>query len=700
MSSPQRDSPHRLSLSRKAQACNECKRRKVRCSGGAKCTNCTRDKKECRYSSVLESLTTLQRRLNQAEKLISSMEKAWAVHLPEISIQDAIRRIESAGQNPPPSSSPGTLSEAPETRYGPASNQPPNDPSPAEWSNAEDYEFDETQDFDNTTDGMGSLITEPGKVGYTGPQSGVAALKFLQTLHLYIPADQPTLFPLDDPDSRSTSEASAADISRYIDDYFKIYHSSYPILHEGTFRARLSGALAKPRDGSWPLLHNIVIAIGAFVGATDASDSDVPFYKKARQSLTMEILEKGSLSYVQGLVLMANYLQKRNKPNSGFVLIGIGWSMALAIGLHREFFLPSSSPFTMEIRRRAWWAIFVFVSGAQLTLGRPPASLVGVNVRPPSNLDDQDLAVDMESLPSPKDGPSTTSCLAQHARLAQIANMVQVELLAHQIPSHDRAVTLDRSIAQWHKDLPSYFDENLAFELWFEIPKRILIWRSFHLRIVLSRPILFRRIKDKESLDISIEPISTCLSVAEKCVESICGYIEREPKQPRGLAWYATYWLITATFVQATCCIYEPAHPLAPAWKRDLSRAVECLWNLGSTNSMALRARDILKRLLDQREIFLSLFETPTSSSASQNLQSTSMDIWELTTQSNAPPAPDTGGQDRNAMFFGERGMPFPFYAQTSSDAELLDATGGIMLQGSSDSTGPDSGWGTWMPGW
>lgn len=312
----------------------------------------------------------------------------------------------------------------------------------------------------------------------------------------------------------------------------------------------------------------------------------------------MDILEKGSLSYVQGLILTANYLQKRNKPNSGFVLIGIGWSMALAIGLHREFSLPSSSPFTMEIRRRAWWTLFVFVSGAQLTLGRPPASLVGVNIRPPSNLDDQDLAVAMESLPVPKDGPTTTSCLVQHARLARIANMVQVELLAHQIPGHDRAVTLDRSIAQWHKDLPSYFDENSILEAWFEIPKRILIWRSFHLRIILNRPIVFRKIRDRESLDRSVEPISTCLDIAEKCVESICGYIEREPQHPRGLAWYATYCLITATFVQVTCYIYDPAHPLAPAWKSHLKRAVDCLSNLGATNSMALRARDILEGLL------------------------------------------------------------------------------------------------------
>ncbi|KAF5696927.1 Zn(II)2Cys6 transcription factor [Fusarium mundagurra] len=418
----------------------------------------------------------------------------------------------------PPRSSPAQLTEAPETRYGPAGNQQLDETSPAEWGNAEDYVFDESQDFDNTTDSMGSLMTEPGKVGYTG-------------------------------------------------------------------------ALAKPRDGSWLLLYNIVIATGAFVGVTDTSDSDVPFYKKGRQSLTMDILEKGTLSYVQGLVLTANYLQKRNNPNSGFVLIGIGWSMALATGLHREFSLPSSNSFMMEIRRSAWWTLFVFASGAQLTLGRPPTSLVGFNVRPPSNLNDQDLAVDMESPPDSRHGPSTTACLVQHAKLAQIANMVQVELLAHQIPGHDRAVTLDRSITQWRRDPPPpYFDKSIMLATWFEIPKRILIWRSFHLHIILNRPILLRIIRDKGTLDRSVEPISACLDLAEQCDESICAYLQKEPEHIRGLGWYATYCLITATFVQATCYIYDPAHTLAPTWKSHLKRAVDCLSNLGATNSMAFRA--------------------------------------------------------------------------------------------------------------
>jgi hypothetical protein len=131
----------------------------------------------------------------------------------------------------------------------------------------------------------------------------------------------------------------------------------------------------------------------------------------------MDVLEKGSLSYVQAIVLMSNYLQKRNKPNAGFILIGIGFSMALAIGLHREFGMPSTSPFTMEIRRRVWWTLFVFVSGAQLTLGRPAVSLVGVNIRLPANLEDQDIAVDMEQLPECKPGPTITSCLIAQVKL-------------------------------------------------------------------------------------------------------------------------------------------------------------------------------------------------------------------------------------------------------------------------------------------
>lgn len=475
----------------------------------------------------------------------------------------------------------------------------------AEPSNAEDYEFDESQDFGNFTDGMGFLTVDPRKAGYTGPQSGIAALKFLQSLPLYIPLSSfiPTS-SLDDDVSDTTSPTlgkQAGVLTHYLDDYFAFYHPAYPILHEGTFRARVSGALAKPRDGSWPLLYNIVLAIGAFVGDSNGTKTDIVFFKEARKHLSMDVLEKGSLSYVQAIVLMANYLQKRNKPNAGFILIGIGFSMALAIGLHREFGMPSTSPFTMEIRRRVWWTLFIFVSGVQLILGRPAVSLVGVNVRLPVNVDDHDLAVDMDELPESKaeEQPTITSSLIAQVKLAKISNAVQVELLTHHLPTYGKARDLEQRITAWYHDLPSHFSQDIHLEPRFDIPKRVLLWRSFHLRIVINRPFLFQCITSKSDLLTSSPgPIASCLTAADMCVTSICGFLESTDNRRRGLTWYATCWLLTASFVQATCYVYEPAHPLAASWRCHIQRAVDCLGSLGSSHDMALRARDVLQKIL------------------------------------------------------------------------------------------------------
>jgi transcriptional regulatory protein GAL4 len=315
----------------------------------------------------------------------------------------------------------------------------------------------------------------------------------------------------------------------------------------------------------------------------------------------MDILEKGSLGYVQAITLLANYLQKRNKPNSGFILIGIAFSMALAIGLHREFTMPSTSPFMMEIRRRAWWTLFVFVSGAQLALGRPAASLVGVNVRLPTNLDDIDLAVDMEQMPCSKPGPTITSCLIAQIKLAKIANVVHDELLTHRRPSYAKATKLEESIKGWWNNLPTYFNESTVLEPRLEFPKRVLIWRSFNLRIVLNRPFLFEAIASNAPLDVSAEPINSCLTAADDCVNSICGFLKSIEIARRGFAWYATAWLITASFVQATCLIYSPTHSLAEGWKSSLHQAVDCLEVLGSTLDIAIRARDIIQKVLGKK---------------------------------------------------------------------------------------------------
>lgn len=565
------------------------------------------------------------------------MEQAWAVYLPGVNLAAALRSLpKSAHDSDETDLAPlphhdhdasvtyrrSTTTAAATTVSTVAAEDDatePLPPPPTEHLDADDLEFDESEDPERAIDGMAFLTAGPHKSGYTGPQSGIAALKFMQSLPPYLPVTyntSPLTGLLDDevPDAATHRAAARA---RYIDYYFELYHPAYPILHEGTFRARVAGALAKPRDGSWPLLYHAVLAVGAFVSGGTRSDrsdrskdDDLSFFREARRHLGMAVLEKGSLGYVQALTLLANYLQKRNKPNTGFILIGTAFSMAVAIGLHREFGMPRTSPFTMELRRRTWWTLFVFLSGAQLALGRPVASSAGVSVRLPANLDDAELAVDMDQLPPERAGPTVASCLIEQVRLARLANAAQDELAAHRRPHAATAARLEERIRLWRSSCPAFFAEDAVLEPRLECPKRVLVWRGLNLRIVLNRPFLFEAIAAGAQLPLTADhhdrgnrddrdyPVLSCLMAADECAASICAFLRSLHVVYRGFAWYTTAWLMTASFVQATCLIYMPDHALAAGWRASLHEAAECLRALGASVDIALRARDILQNVL------------------------------------------------------------------------------------------------------
>lgn len=172
--------------------------------------------------------------------------------MPNISLNEAIQNVESGATDQVRGAGlhDERQSVAPEGLLELLASQGANeqlntDTSPAEHSNAEDFEFDESHDFDNGIDGMGFLTTEPSKAGYTGPQSGIAALKFLQSLPLSMPiSNMNEGDPLDyigESEDLDSQDPGGEEVDRYTNDYFLLYHPAYPLLHEGTFRARVSG---------------------------------------------------------------------------------------------------------------------------------------------------------------------------------------------------------------------------------------------------------------------------------------------------------------------------------------------------------------------------------------------------------------------------------------------------------------------------
>ena len=178
--------------------------------------------------------------------------------------------------------------------------------------------------------------------------------------------------------------------STLIDAYFHDYHVCYPFVHEPTFRAQYHQIL--PRPPQWDMLYHAVLGLGAWSLNKDQIGLEDYLYRQALALGQHEsVFEAANLTSVQALVLLSNLSQKRNSPNTGWNLLGLAVRTALSLALHRELPHWNISLLEREIRRRVWWGLYIFDSGASTTFGRaimlPDRD--SMNVHAVLNIDDE-----------------------------------------------------------------------------------------------------------------------------------------------------------------------------------------------------------------------------------------------------------------------------------------------------------------------
>ena len=175
-----------------------------------------------------------------------------------------------------------------------------------------------------------------------------------------------------------------------IDAYFAHYHIVYPVVHEATFRKRYSKLIPTTSDKAWSLLFKTVLAIGAWcIGCqlTDSLDEDVLL----TDDLVSAVFGCGNLCLVQALALRSTYFHKQNRPNTAWNYVGLAVRTAISLGLHKEFRGWKISLLEREMRRRVWWSLYMFDSGASATFGRPallPTSEM-IDIEQPLNVSDE-----------------------------------------------------------------------------------------------------------------------------------------------------------------------------------------------------------------------------------------------------------------------------------------------------------------------
>lgn len=599
------------------QACRECRRRHAKCDYQLPvCSSCERYNRHCLYDKhsrtplTRKHLTEVETRLERAETLLQHLladpEILKVLERKDRTAPDQVVSFESASvtaEHIPSTSLPFPQTE----KAGPPLENAPSPEYDFEWDEQETSwrESDVSDEVEKVLDGMGALAVDESTGGYLGATSGAALLRQIwmsggvskderrQSLKRLISPDSTTLAWL-----RREPLLTPIMVGTLIDAYFGYYHPSFPILHEPTFRAQYDGLIARPRGGTWQVLANLVVAMGAFVCNND--DTDMTIFRGVKRFLSIGSLEAGNLSMVQAFALAANYLQKRNKPNSGYNYGGLALRLAIGLGLHKEFQGWQIAPLKLEIRRRVWWTLCVLDVGATVSYGRPlnwPQA--GVDTKLPLNIREKDLLSDSSTLPAEVHEVTIYSYIRTQSEFHLRTMPIYHRLITNPSPSAEELAAMDDSIiGGWLDSLPQYFcdDGSLQMNPEYVLAHSIGKWRCRNVRIIMYRPFLIRWAGNGVCSTADNMATERCFVAAKETISSVQKFVT-EHLTTRLAAWYALYFLFHASLIPVYCLRRGLQHHSVPDWRGQIQEVLKCLEAMNELNPSSVKCRNLILRI-------------------------------------------------------------------------------------------------------
>ncbi|KAK4560364.1 hypothetical protein LTR86_005560 [Recurvomyces mirabilis] len=472
----------------------------------------------------------------------------------------------------------------------------------------------------SVTDGMASLSVEDRGAGYLGVASGAAMLRLLlpdaehrgalqrSSTHSRFRSPSEPLPAAEEAQGWVPTPVYVArsigniDLDAAINAYFSLYHLSYPIVHEASFRAQYAQVIPRPAGRSWNALAYMIGSIGLFTTSTGPVTRDLDLFEAARANISIGSLESGNLTLVQVLILMSNYLQKRNKPNSGYNYIGLALHMAMGLGLHKEFHNWRISPLTMEIRRRVWWCLHVFAIGAIITFGRPLSwPDYGVEVALPLNIDDRDLTNVSKSLPPAREGITTYTAVGVQARFHIATNDIYSKIISVHFPRAAELVRLDdEKIETWRL---TWLKDDLEVQPRYRLSRSIMEWRYRNFRIIMYRPFVIRHALQQRSgaagpqFDRAmLTAVERCLHEAQSTITAIHDYWSTCHHNCLG-SWYGLYFIFQASLIPVMCLRNNPMSDQASSWRQQIQTVLTVFDAMREINPSSKDCRNIILKL-------------------------------------------------------------------------------------------------------
>ncbi|KAJ5750179.1 hypothetical protein N7533_007207 [Penicillium manginii] len=430
-------------------ACNECKRRKLKCSGGSICARCDRDNVPCvyattrtsahpgefkdprvgtRFHDVDQQLESLQRQIQVLSSRLIKLESSspQSVATPKSSEQSGLHRILNAPKSP--------------HYIGPTSaefglNQPKNS------STDNTQHHDEEMGIPDTPSPAASGEEDVLPVVSTGDTLSLSLEDTLNLVQIYEDSVG-IMYPCVDLDS----------VREYVHEYYRS-NGIYEI-------SSASEALAQDApDQDWFTARDIqVLKIILATALLAESHGRSEFAAQLADSVEDRFSGRFRVAEVDMkeiliMTLLSIFHSYRDDEVIAWRFIRNASSAAMELGLHRqETWQRTGGVFPGEVAwtwaRRLFWCIYVLDRKWSFGTGLP----FGI----------QDIDIDT-NLPEPGDSTPYLTCMIYHARLStKIWGLIMDWPNRSRVATSDQCAYLDTQVQQWIWSIPTElrFDPN------------------------------------------------------------------------------------------------------------------------------------------------------------------------------------------------------------------------------------------------
>ncbi|KAF2455849.1 fungal-specific transcription factor domain-containing protein [Lineolata rhizophorae] len=613
---------------RVTRACDECRRKKIKCDGKNPCTHCTVYSYECTYDQpsnrrrnaapqYVEALETRVRRADALLRLVLS----YPIDLDDPDIDASLQRgalppRRPDHQRPPPTATGG----------------------PANSSGSDDQ-------LESMVKAVGNLdVDEQGKWDYHGHSSGLSFIRRMrEQFGDVISAEgnatpfvksRPMSHVFDSPKSNVDSPQDVVpgadlppkEIARQLCDYaINDASSMLRILHQPTFYAQLDRIYDTPLEqytndqNTFLPLFYAVLSLGSLFtkdasGDTenrdyeDAIEEGFKYFKASRQLL--DIADCRDLTSLQAILYMILFLQCSAKMPTCYSYIGVALRSAIRIGLHRSFD-NNFHPIEAELRKRVFWVIrkLDIYMGAMLGL---PITLCDEDIDQdyPSEVDDEFITED-GILPMPDGRVCAMEAFNSHTDLVKILAKIvraiyplkyaagigkQRSSDATYTISYSKIREIETDLRQWEERLSPKLKPGGDVPVLIMRIQQLLRMSYAHAQLLLYRPFLHyvsptRRSKDGDKRTYACA--AACVSVSRNII-----HITAEMKKQSLLVggyWYSMYTCFFAILSLVYYVLENPDSYNSNEIFRDANMGKETLASLSKRSMAADRCSATLK---------------------------------------------------------------------------------------------------------